>query len=150
MATKITRDVLEGYLHCRTKAYLKLAGQQGSKSDYEGLLAATRQEVKQAALIKILARHLDGDVVRDIPLTAAALGPGPSYALSATLEDDLLSLEFDGLNRVDGPSSQGDFHYVPLLFHEGRRIGKQRKLLLEVYGLLLSQGLKRPQCSLPA
>jgi len=33
MATKIARDVLEGYLHCKTKAHLKLAGQQGSKSD---------------------------------------------------------------------------------------------------------------------
>jgi hypothetical protein len=33
MATKIARDVLEGYLHCKIKAHLKLAGQQGSKSD---------------------------------------------------------------------------------------------------------------------
>ena len=47
MATKITRDVLESYLHCKTKAHLKLAGQQGSVSDYEGLLVASRQEVRQ-------------------------------------------------------------------------------------------------------
>ena len=42
MATKITREVLEGYLHCKTKGHLKLVGQPGSKSDYEELLATTR------------------------------------------------------------------------------------------------------------
>ena len=51
MATKITRDVLESYLNCKTKAHLKLAGRLGSISDYEGLLVASRQE----------ARHKQGD-----------------------------------------------------------------------------------------
>ena len=51
--------------------------------------------------------------------------------LDATLEDDLLSLCFDGLKRVDGPSKLGDFHYVPMLFHEGRKVGKEQRLLLE-------------------
>ncbi len=34
MATKITRQILEAYLNCKTKAHLKLAGQQGIVSDY--------------------------------------------------------------------------------------------------------------------
>ena len=54
MATKITREILESYLNCKTKAHLKLAGQQGTKSDYEGLLEATRQEVRQKAISTIL------------------------------------------------------------------------------------------------
>ena len=78
-------------------------------------------------------------MARDIPLTAAALRAGPSFVLDATLEDDLLSLGFDGLKRVDGPSKLGDFHYVPMLFHEGRKVGKEQRLLLELYGLLLSR-----------
>ena len=89
MATKITREVLEAYLNCKTKAHLKLAGQQGIRSDYEGLLAATRQEVRQQAIDKILARHAEGEVARDISLTAAALREGPSFVLDAILEDDL-------------------------------------------------------------
>ena len=40
MAAKITRDTMERHLHCKTKAHLKLAGQRGSMSDYEGLLVA--------------------------------------------------------------------------------------------------------------
>jgi predicted RecB family nuclease len=139
MATKITRDVLESYLYCKTKAHLKLAGQQGSMSDYEAMLVANRQEVRQTAIGKILAKHPEADVARDIPLTASALRAGPSFVLDATLEDDLLTLRFDGLKKVDGPSKLGDFHYVPMLFHEGRKVGKEQRLLLELYALLLSR-----------
>jgi predicted RecB family nuclease len=139
MGSRITREVLEGYLHCKTKAHLKLAGQQGIVSDYEALLLARRQEVRQQAIAKILAKHPQAEVARDIPLTVAALRSGPPFVLDATLEDDLLSLDFDCLKRVDGASKLGDFHHIPMLFHEGRKVGKQQKLLLEIYGLLLSQ-----------
>jgi predicted RecB family nuclease len=139
MATKITRAALESYLNCKTKAHLKLAGHQGSMSDYEGLLVATRQEVRQWVIGKILARHPEQEVARDITLTATALRAGPSFVLDAILEDDLLALVFDGLKKVDEPSNLGDFHYVPMLFHEGRKVAKEQKLLLEVHGLLLSQ-----------
>ena len=66
VATKITREVLEAYLNCKTKAYLKLGGQQGIVSDYEALLAAKRQAVRQQAIGKILARNPEGEVARDI------------------------------------------------------------------------------------
>src|SRR5271165_1801060 len=139
VATKITREVLESYLHCKTKAHLKLAGQQGIRSDYEALLAETRQEVRRQAIDKIFAPHVESEVARNISLSAAALREKPSFVIDAILEDDLLSFVFDGLKRVDGPSKLGDFHYVPMLCHEGRKVGKEQRLRLEIYGLLLSQ-----------
>ena len=120
MAAKITRDILESYLHCKYKGHLKLTGQQGIKCDYETLLTETRAEVRLAAIDKILARHPGEEIPRNIPLTTSALKQGASFLLDATLEDDLVSLDFDGLKKVDGPSKLGDFHYVPMLFHEGR------------------------------
>ena len=73
MATKITRDVLEGYLHCPTKGYLKLTGQQGTVSDYEALLVGARDQVRNKAIEQILARHKEGEVARDLPVTAPSL-----------------------------------------------------------------------------
>src|SRR4051794_18605546 len=70
MTRKITRDILESYLNCKYKAHLKLAGQQGNKSDYEGLLVASRQEVRQEAIGKILSLHPGDEVARDIVLSA--------------------------------------------------------------------------------
>jgi hypothetical protein len=106
MTTKITREVLESYLHCKTKAHLKLAGQQGIRSDYEGLLVETRQDVRKTAIDKILARRAESEVAKDISLPADVLREGPCYVLDAILEDDILSLCFDGLKRVEGSRNQ--------------------------------------------
>ena len=74
VATKITREVLESYLHCKTKAHLKLAGQQGIRSDYEALLAETRKEVRRQAIDKIFAPHVESEVARNISLTPPPCG----------------------------------------------------------------------------
>ena len=76
MAARITREVLDAYIHCETRAYLKLASQQGSASDYAELLVAFKEEIQQTAVGKILERHPESEVARDIPLTLAALRAG--------------------------------------------------------------------------
>lgn len=139
MAMKITSDVLESYLHCKFKGHLKLAGQEGSKCDFEAMLMELRDEVRFKAIDAIIARHPGNQVARNILLTTGDLQRGPQYILDGTLEDgDTLALHFDGLKRAEGASKLGDFHYQPMLFHEGRKIRKEQRLLLEVYGLLLS------------
>jgi hypothetical protein len=110
MAKQITREVMESALRCKTKAPLKLADQQGVKSEYEGLLAGYREEVRRKALGKIQAGHRGTEVARNIALTAAALEQSPSFVLDATLEEDSLALTFDGLRKVeDGPPDPEKF-----------------------------------------
>src|SRR5438105_3659117 len=97
MATKITSDVLESYLRCKFKGYLKLAGKQGTKYDFEAMLTELRAEVRLKAIEAIIARHPGDQVARNIPLTTADLQRGPPYILDGTLEDDSVALHFDGL-----------------------------------------------------
>jgi predicted RecB family nuclease len=139
MSAKLSRDVLESYLNCKYKAHLKLAGERGTRSDCEALLAEQRHEVRLRAIERIVTSHSEAELVRNIPLTAAGLKSGPHFILDATLEDDHVSLHFDGLKQVAGPSKLGDFHYIPMLFSEGRSIRKEQRLLLEVYALLLAR-----------
>ena len=139
MAARITSDVLESYLKCHYKAHLKLAGQSGVATDYGRLLVSLRQTVTGNAINKILALSAVGDVVQDIGLTTAALREGPLFILDPNLDDDLLSIRFDGLKRVAGPSELGDFHYIPILFYEGTRVHKEQRMLLETYALVLSR-----------
>src|SRR5580765_8437557 len=104
MATKITSDVLESYLHCKFKGHLKLAGQQGTKCAFEAMLTELRAEVRLKAIDTIIARYPGEQVARHIPLATASLKLGPQYILDGTFEDDALSLHFDGLKRVEGES----------------------------------------------
>ena len=87
----------------------------------------------------ILARHGEGEVATGVPLTEAGLRQGQPFLLDTVLEDGLFSLCFDGLKKVEGASKLGDFHYLPVLFHEGRQVGKVQRRLLELLGLLLSR-----------
>ena len=149
MAAGITNDVLEGYVNCQHKGYLKLAGEHGIRSDYEALLAEQRAEVRLRAIDKILARHGEDQVARHVPLTAATLKGGPLFVLDAALEDEVISLHFDGLKRVGGASKLGGFHYVPVVFHEAEQVRKGQRLLLEAHALLLSRVQGRmPGCGI--
>ena len=139
MPAKITKDVLESYLNCKYKGYLKLTGQQGTKSDYETLLTEMRAAVRLAAIDKILASRPGEEIPRNIPLTTSALKQGASFLLDATLDDDLVSITFDGLKRVDGQSKLGAFHYVPMIFYEENKIKRTQRALLEIQSLLLSK-----------
>jgi len=123
MPAKITRDILESYLNCKYKGHLKLTGQQGTKSDYETFLTEMRAEVRLAAIDKILARHAGEEIPRNIPLTTAVLRQAASFILDGTLEIDEVSVHFDGLKKVDGPSKLGAYHYIPILFHDAARSG---------------------------
>src|SRR6185369_3904503 len=132
MATKITSDVLESYLHCKFKGYLMLAGRQGTKCDFEAMLTELRGEIRLKAIDAIIARHPGDQVARNMPLTIAGLQRGPQYILDSTFENDALTLHFDGLKREEGESKLGDFHYLPVLFHEGQKVQKEQRLLLAV------------------
>jgi hypothetical protein len=73
MEARITRDVLESYVFCKYKGYLKLVGQQGNKSDYENLLTAIRSAVRLDAIDKIRVRNEKYQVESNIVLTTSAL-----------------------------------------------------------------------------
>src|SRR5262249_54350483 len=91
------------------------------------------------------------DACRGTTVTAATLKKGAPLLADANLEDESLSLRFDGLKRVDGPSRLGEHYYLPVLHHHGDKVGQRQKLLLAVLGLVLGrvQGL-RPSFGLVA
>ena len=148
---KITNEILEAYLNCKTKGHLKLAGETGTKSDYEAMTAAASRASREEAIAKLVARFGEGDACRGVAVTAATLKQGAPLLADATLEDEGMSIRFDALKRADGASKLGDHHYLPVLHDHGDKVGRQQKLLLAVLGLVLArvQGL-RPAVGLVA
>jgi predicted RecB family nuclease len=137
MAMKITRDILESYLQCKYKAHLKLAKQQGIKADYELLLLEFRNRVRMEAADKLVTRHKQSDLAQGLVMTLKILKHGASLLLDASVEDEELSICFDALQKGAGPSMLGNFHYIPVLFHEAERPSRLQKDLLELYGLII-------------
>ena len=138
MGTRITSDVVESFLNCKVKAFFKLNGHQGTRSDYEEFLLQNRRVVRQQAISRLVATTSKDEITTDVPLTVSSLRAGRSYVLDPILDHDPWFLRFDGLKKVEGSSGLGDFHYVPMLFHEAPSVGKAQRLLLELYGWLLT------------
>ena len=137
MGTKITTDCVESYLKCKTKAHLKALGEQGVNSEYEQLLAETKSQTKRMMIEWFISRHQESALLRNVSVTAAELSGGTMFVVGATIEDDTFSLALDGLKKAPGESRLGEFHYVPVLFHEGERIRLEERLLLAILGNVL-------------
>jgi len=139
MNTLITKSVLEAHLQCTYKAYLRLTGETGTKSDYEVMLNDTRTEVRRTALAKIQTPDQEVRVARNALLDTTLLKRGEPYFLDVTAKTDSLEFTFDGLKKVDGESRLGAFHYVPILFHEGSTVRKEQRTILELACLVLER-----------
>src|SRR3954447_23910219 len=132
MPTKITASVLEDSTHCIYKAYLRLNGQCGILSDYEEVHLEARSALTLKAQRKIIERYRDCKTATDLALTPSLLKQETSFIIGPILQSDALSIRFDALMKLEGPSDLGHFHYMPVLFHEHRRINKAQRLLLDV------------------
>ena len=148
---KISNEVMEGFLNCKTKGQLKLAGESGTLSDYEAMTSQARRSSLEATLARLAARLGEGDACRGVQVTPETLKRGAPILVDATLEDENLSIRFDALKRADGPSKLGGHHYLPVLHAHGDKVGREQKLLLAVLGFVLArvQGL-RPATGLVA
>src|SRR5207245_6525797 len=98
-ALPISRDTIKSYLSCEYKGHLKLAGECGTKSDYEAMTAAAELESREAAVAKLAARFGEGVASRGTVVTATALKQGTTFLADASLDDGAMSLRFDGLKR---------------------------------------------------
>jgi predicted RecB family nuclease len=139
LATKITREVLEGYLNCRLKGYLTFRGEKGTRSEYQQLLDRSKQALRWAAEDLVKARWPEVHEAKGASVGRQLLVRGPALILDALIENDILSIRVDALKRVPGPSDIGDFHYIPILFGEGGKARQSQKRTLEICGLVLGE-----------
>lgn len=147
MPVQIGNSVLEAYLHCTLKGYLKLTGQPGDPLPYDELLARRRETVRQT--VTASQKHQEYEVRPSRSLSISDLKVGDGFILDVIIEYAALSLHFDALKRIAGKSKLGKFHYIPVLFCGSRQIRRVQKLLLTVLGAVLGslQG-KRPSVGL--
>ena len=139
MASKITLDVLDAQQHCPLKAYYRLNGEAGTKSDFERLMCDAPEELRPKAIAKVRRQYGEDEVATDVNLSVPTLRKGVSFFLNGQIDDDRHAIRIDGLKRVKGASIIGEFHYVPVMFSEARRARKSERQLLATFAVLLSR-----------
>jgi len=140
------RKIIESYFKCKYKSYLYSVGEEGIISDYDKQSLESSLTFKEKAVLRICESHCKTDIISKISLTNKLLKHGPLYILGGTGQYCNLSILFDGLKKVEGPSKIANFHYVPILIKESENIHSDDKCLLALFGLIVAaiQG-RQPQ-----
>ena len=134
MAAKISSQVIECFLKCRYKAALKLIGEAGQKSAFE----LFERECQTSAFYRA-RQTLASRCIQNVSLNGSVLAQGADMILCAHLDNSEVSIHFDALQRVDGSSQVGAFHYQPVLIVSREKITTEHKLLLGIQALVLDK-----------
>jgi predicted RecB family nuclease len=136
-------SLLQDYLQCETKSYLRFRGRSGQATEYS-MLCAQLDARHRANAFKWLAaqsttagvRQLNGSRVED-------LTTGHAMILDAMGGADGLETHFHGLQRVPGDSRLGPYSYRPIRVYRHLQPNSVVRLLLAFDALILShlQGL---------
>lgn len=116
MILALTDNLLEDYLRCESKSYLRLQGRHGQTTDYSALCAQLDARHRASALQLLVAESTTVGVRRLGGSRLEELATGHAMILDAVAGADGLETHFDGLQRVPGGSRLGPYSYRPIRF----------------------------------
>jgi hypothetical protein len=99
--TRVTREVLDNYLRCKTKGFLTLVGRRGIRSDYDRwcIESGECQGVRAAANLRL--RYQGRQVSEGVVLRASSLRAGvDDLILHGRFENELCSINIDALVKA--------------------------------------------------
>jgi predicted RecB family nuclease len=137
MICALTSSLLEDYLRCESKSYLRLQGRHGQTTDYSVLCAQLDAHHRASALQWLVAQSTTVGVRRFGGLRLQDLATGHAMILDAVAGADGLETHFDGLQREPGDSPLGPYYYRPIRFCRNVQPGSTVHLLLAFDALIL-------------
>lgn len=114
----IDNNIFKSYLHCKYKAYLKLGGNNGNRSEYEIIQDEIKSQYKRDALKSVFSAYEEAT-----PLNSA-IAEGKKVIVGAHISYGNLQSYCDFIERIPGKSDLGAFHYVPVLLVEKDKLSK--------------------------
>jgi predicted RecB family nuclease len=132
----IDNDIFESYLHCKYKAYLKLGGNHGNRSEYEIMKSEIKSLYKRDALQRVIPSCEKKEILNNQDLSSA-IKDGNKVIVDAHVSYGDLQSYCDFTERTPGKSDLGAFHYLPVLFVEKEKLSKEDKLMMAYNGLVI-------------
>jgi len=137
MSVPISDRLFIDYLQCEYKAYLKLSGKTGVRTDFEKFQDKNQAEYRQRAREHLLitgrstAPPAVNSTFKDVKIQRL------SVAIDISISNDKYSLIIDAAELVLQPPLRKPV-YNPIIFLPHQKISKQHKLLLAFCGAALS------------
>lgn len=133
---EITSEIFEAYLQCKRKAFLKIRGELGIKSEYEIM----RTEEQKAYVLSALNRNYTYrfiDLFQNPDALGSILHRGKEIVANVSIRSQEVSSHCDALEKNPGRSKLGMFYYEPILFIPREKLSIGHKLLATLNGLAI-------------
>lgn len=146
MVTDITNQLFSDFRRCEYKAYLRLAGETGYHSEFEGMVRKLSQDYRVRAIEHILQHYSPNDItMKSIPLTVL-MEKKYSFAIDVTHSNNDIAIHFDALMALESSQNMDTPIYIPVLFRYEEKITKDQKSLLAFCASVLAaqQGFEPP------
>jgi hypothetical protein len=115
---KITRGIIESYLACHYKAFLRLTGHEAA-APADDPIPDQSSRLPPAIATGLQSRQGPNQAVKPLRLERSMLRKGESTIIDSVYETDSISLRIPGLSRAMGSSNLGNFHYQPCIVRSG-------------------------------
>ena len=131
---KLTLDLMDAFVRCRYKAFLKCTGQAGFHTDYE-LLENRQADVYQEKAIRRLAERFSPREVTHGPLSLEdALKGRRRLIVNVSSMDEHGSITIPAIERLASGRQQD---YAVLMFSPGNKVTRPTKFLAALLGTAL-------------
>jgi hypothetical protein len=94
METKITTETLYDFINCKFKAFLKITGKSGNKTDYELVMTQMSNEFKSRALEALLNAFKKSQVRTDLTEAWLEASPVPQLVINTVVDHGAISFYF--------------------------------------------------------
>ena len=138
MDIRINNSIFNDYLKCTYKAYLKINGEVGEKSDYEIFQNNLLKEYKVSGINFLKTKWMPDEIIDDISVNQF-INNDSKIGLNLSYTDDDFSVLFDGIEKIVGSGKK----LVPVIFTIKENITIAEKLSLAFYGFVLGDRLNQ-------
>jgi predicted RecB family nuclease len=135
----LTDEIFVAFLNCSYKAYLKLRGITGEKSDYERSQTELAAKYSILATEDLLRRHERAAVIFSPPSLPEALSARAALIIGATASDAGESCHIDALERQGHAGAMLATTYTPIFFVHHEKVTLHDRLYSAFRAAILSR-----------
>ena len=136
----ISNDLYRDFLNCKYKAFLKISGKCGQKSDYESLQAALLWDYRRQAEERLLRSLPSTEISTNPPDLLKAIRHGYAVVTDGHATVDDISVHFNALVLA----APRHACYIPVLFSVAHKLSQEDRLLAAFCGLALERLQGKP------
>ncbi|MBM4146967.1 MAG: TM0106 family RecB-like putative nuclease [Nitrospira sp.] len=135
---ELNNEIIDDFLFCKYRAYLKLIGQRGVRSDYELVEEELYVQYKKQFLEDIESYYKSEQIINPVSSLDKRSRLSPSLLINPHVKGDNFLISFDALRIVSHANARKKMQSIPLMITPKEKVTKNEKISLTIKTILLN------------